>query len=411
MQWKRWTWIALLAGIAGAGIFLGFRQQPVPVEIARAEYGPMRVTVEEEGKTRLRSRYVVSAPVSGYIRRLKWKAGDPVRSGEVIAVLEPPKSVVLDTRTRDQNEARVNTAEATLAVAEARVRTAEGQTRVTQADIDYWRKQRDREDALRKSGDIAQERFDKTASEVTRLEATLAAAERSVQAARAEVESARAELAAARTALRPAQVNSTSGGELVNVIAPAGGRVIRLIRESEGAVNPGDALIEIGNANALEVSVEVLSADAVKIAPGTRVLLSRWGGDKPLEALVRVIEPGGFTKLSALGVEEQRVRVVADIVTPESEWARLGDGYRVEAAFVLWESARALRIPANCIFRHGDAWAVFAVEQGFARRREIKTGQRNGLVVEIASGLKEGDAVVAHPDDTVKDGLPVAGSK
>ncbi len=411
MQWKRWLWIAVLGGIAAAGVFLGFRQQPVPVETARVEFGTMRVTVEEEGKTRLRSRYIVSAPVAGYVRRLRWKAGDSVGSGEVIAVLEPPKSVVLDPRTRDQNEARVNTAEAALAVSEARVKTADGQTRVTQADLDYWRKQRDREDGLRRSGDIAQERFDKTVSEVTRLEATLAAAERSVQAARAEVESARAELAAARTALRPAQVNASGGGELVNVIAPAGGRVIRVVRESEGVVGPGEALIEIGNANALEVSVEVLSPDAVKIAPGTRVLLSRWGGDKPLEALVRVVEPGGFTKLSALGVEEQRVRVVADIVSPESEWSRLGDGYRVEAAFVLWESDRALRIPANSVFRQGDAWAVFAVEGGFAHRREITIGQRNGLLVEIAAGLKEGDLVVAHPDDTVKDGLPVAGSK
>lgn len=407
MQWKRWSWIAILGMAGAAGVFLGFRQQPVPVETARAAFGPLRVTVEEEGKTRLRSRYIVSAPVSGYARRLRWKEGDAVGGGQVIAVIEPPKSIVLDSRTRDQNEARVRAAEAAVVVSEARVRTAEGQIRVSQADLDYWRKQRDREDALRRSGDIAQERFDKTVSEVTRLEATLAAAERAVQGARAEVESSRAELASARTSLRPAAVN-TSGGELVNVIAPAGGRVIRVIRESEGTVNPGDGLIEIGNANALEVAVEVLSPDAVRIAPGTRVLLTRWGGENPLEARVRVIEPGGFTKVSALGVEEQRVRVVADIVSPETEWSRLGDGYRVEAAFVLWESERALNVPANCVFRHGNGWAVFAVEGGVARRRDVAIGHRNGVQVEITSGLKDGDEVVAHPDETVKDGLPVA---
>jgi HlyD family secretion protein len=407
----RWGWIGALGVATGAAIVLGFRQQPVPVESARAQRGPMRVTVEEEGKTRLRTRYIVSAPVTGYVRRLRWKAGDTIRGGEAIAVLEPPKAAVLDSRTREQNHARVNAAEAALAVAEARVRTAEGQARITQADLTYWRRQRDRDEALRKSGDIALERFDKTQSEVGRLEATAAAAERSVQAARAEVESARAELATARAALRPTEVTASASGELVTVAAPASGRIIRVIRESEGLLNSGEPLVEIGNANALEVVVEVLSPDAVKIAPGTRVLLSRWGGETPLEARVRVIEPGGFTKLSALGVEEQRVRVVADIISPESEWSRLGDGYRVEAAFVLWESDQALRIPANSIFRHGDDWAVFAIEGGLARRKRVKIDHRNGLLAEIESGLNEGDEVVAHPDDTVKDGVPVAISR
>lgn len=404
---KRWIWIIALAVIAAAGIFLGLRPQPVPVETSVVTTGPLRVTVEEEGKTRLRSRYIVSAPVAGYLPRLKWKAGDIVPAGAIIASLDPPRPVVLDARTRDQSEARVKSAEAALAVAEARVRAQQEQVRVAQSDGEFLRRQRDREQTLRKSGDVAAEKLDRTLSELRRVEAATAAAERGVVTARAEVESAKADIAAARAALRQTTAGAATGERIV-IPAPAGGRVIRLIRESEGVVNPGDPLLEIGNASALEIVVEVLSADAVRIAPGTRVLLMRWGGEKNLEGLVRVIEPGGFTKISALGVEEQRVRVIADIVSPESEWKPLGDGYRVEAAFILWESPQVLQVPANALFRYRDGWAVFVVEGGVARRRKVELGHRTGLAVEIASGLRAGEQVVAHPDETVDDGKQVA---
>lgn len=405
---KRWIWIIALAAIAAAGIFLGLRPQPVPVETAAVTTGPLRVTVEEEGKTRLRSRYIVSAPVAGYMPRLRWKAGDTIPSGVIVATLDPPRPVVLDARTRDQSDARVKSAEAALAVAEARVRAQQEQVRVAQSDAEFLRRQRDREETLRKSGDVAAEKLDRTLSELRRVEAATAAAERAVVTARAEVESARADIAAARATLRQVTAGPAAGGERIAIAAPAGGRVIRVIRESEGVVNPGDALIEIGNASALEIVVEVLSADAVRIAPGTRVILMRWGGEKNLEGLVRVIEPGGFTKISALGVEEQRVRVVADITSPESEWKPLGDGYRVEAAFVLWEAPNVLQVPANALFRYQDGWAVFVVEAGFARRRKVQIGHRTGLAVEITAGLRSGETLVAHPDETVDDGKQVA---
>lgn len=404
---KRWLWIIALAAIAAAGIFLGFRPQPVLVEPAKVTTAPLRVTVEEEGKTRLRSRYVISAPVAGYMPRLPWKAGDAIAAGQVITSLDPPRPVVLDARTRDQGEARVKSAEAALAVAEARVRGQQEQVRVAQSDLEFLRRQREREETLRKSGDVAVEKLDRTVSEIRRIEASVAAAERGVVTAQAEVEAAKAEVAAARTALRQTAAGATTG-ERIPVPAPAAGRVIRVIRESEGVVGPGEPLLEVGNAHALEVVVEVLSADAVRIAPGTRVLLSRWGGEQPLEARVRVIEPGGFTKISALGVEEQRVRVVADIVTPQTEWRQLGDGYRVEAAFVLWESPGVLQVPANAIFRQGDAWGVFAIENGFARRRAVELGHRTGLAAEVLKGLKAGDVVISHPDETVDDGKQVA---
>jgi HlyD family secretion protein len=401
-------WVIGLAVIATVAIVLGFREQPVPVETVAVKTGPLRVTVEEEGKTRLQSRYIVSAPVGGYMRRLHWKAGDTVQSGQTVATLEPPRPMALDARTRDENAARVAAAKATLAVAESRVRTQQEQVKVAQADLEYWRSQQAREAALRKSGDIPAARVDKTISELRRAEATLAAAELAVMTAKAEVESARAEVASAQTALRLSTAPVAPGNrELIPVIAPAGGRVIRVLRESEGVVAGGEGLLEIGDARALEVVVEVLSADAVKIAPGTRVILERWGGEQPLEGRVRVVEPGGFTKISALGVEEQRVRVVADMTSPESEWKRLGDGYRVEAAFVLWEGDQVLQVPANALFRADGEWSVFVVENGIARRRQVKVGQRSGIATEIVSGLQAGDIVVTHPDETVADGKAV----
>ena len=336
---------------------MGFRTQPVSIEAGKVTRGPLRVVVEEEGKTRLRSRYTIYAPVAGMTQRLKWKAGDRVQAGEVITYLSPPAPVVLDARTQDQSEAAVKSAEAGLVVAEARVRTFEEQARVARADLDFWRKQRERNLTLQKSGDIAPEKVERDLAELRRVEASVGAADRAIVTARAEVESARAGVAAARSALRRTTAGSGTG-ERIPVRAPVGGRVIRVIRESEGPVTPGEALIEIGNATALEIVVELLSADAVKVQPGARVILTRWGGDQELEARVRVVEPGGFTKISALGVEEQRVRVVADLVSPESEWKELGDGYRVEAAFVLWESDSALQVPANALFRYQDRWSV-----------------------------------------------------
>ena len=399
---KRWLWIIGLAAVAGVGIFLGMRPQPVPVEGVAVAAGPLRVTVEEEGKTRLRSRYVISAPVAGYTPRLAWKAGDTVRAGAAVTVLEPPRPVVLDARTKDSAEARVRSAEAAYTVAQSRVATQTEQVRAARADVEYWRKQQAREEALRKSGDLPVSRLERTVADLKRAEAALAAAERGVVTVKDEVAAARAEVAGARTALRPTAGAAT--GERIPVVAPAGGRVIRVVRESEGVVAPGEALLEIGDARAIEVVVEVLSADAVRIAPGMKVVLERWGGAKALEARVRMVKPGGFTKISALGVEEQRVRVVADLVSPEEEWRALGDGYRVEAAFVLWEGAQVVQVPANALFRVGEGWAVFVAEGDRARRRMVKVGQRTGLAAEIVGGLQVGEVVVVHPDETVEDG-------
>ena len=406
---KRWFWIIGLAALAGIGIFLGMRPQPVAVETAAIALGPLRVTVEEEGKTRLRSRYAITAPVAGYMPRILLKAGDSVRAGATVTVLDPPRPVVLDARTRDQGNARVAATEAALTVAQSRVATQAENIRVLRAELEYWRQQQTREEGLRKSGDLPAARVERTVTDLRRAEASMLAGERMLATAKVEVDAARAEVSSARAAVR--ETAGAATGERIPVIAPAGGRVIRVVRESEGVVVPGEALIEIGDARAIEIVVEVLSADAVKITPGMKVLLDRWGGASTLEARVRVVEPGGFTKVSALGVEEQRVRVVADLVSPEAEWAALGDGYRVEAGFVLWESARVLQASANALFRAGNGWAVFVVEAGVARRREVQVGHRSGVSAEITGGLKKGDIVIAHPDETVADGKAVTAGK
>jgi HlyD family secretion protein len=399
---KRWIWVFVLCAIAGGAIYWGMQPQPVPVEAATVTTGPLRVTVEEEGKTRLRDRYTITAPVGGYMGRIALKAGDPVRAGAVLTTLDPPRPAVLDARSRDIGDARVKAAEAAFTVAQSRVATQTEQIRAARADLDYWRAQRQRDEALQKSGDLPAARVERTLADLRRAEAAYSAAERELVTLKDAVNASRAEINAARAALR--QTAGAATGERVPVVVPAGGRVIRVVRESEGVVNPGDPLVEVGDARAIEIVVEVLSADAVRIQPGMRVMLERWGGPKPLEARVRTIEPGGFTKISALGVEEQRVRVIADIVTRESEWNALGDGYRVEAVFILWESASTLQLPANALFRAGADWAVFAIENGVARRRVVKIGQRNGLGAEVVSGLKQGDQVITHPDETVEDG-------
>jgi HlyD family secretion protein len=404
---KRWLWIVVLSAAVVGGIVYGLRPQPVPVEAARVTTGPLRVTVEEEGKTRLKSRYIVSAPVAGFMSRLKLKAGDHIKEGQVITRIGAATTTFLDERTRDTGEARVRVAESSLEVAESRVNSVLEQQRSAQVNLDYWKRQLEREERLVKTGDISAQRLDQTNTEIHRAEASLDAAKRAVETSRMEVDSAAAEVSAARAALRPASAPPPARRETIPVTIPAAGRVIRVIQESEAVVAPGTPLIEVGNANAIEVEVEVLSPDAVQMGPGTRVLFTGWGGDKPLEGRVRVIEPGGFTKISALGVEEQRVRVIADITSPEQDWKKLGDGYRVEASFVLWEGEKVLQIPANALFRHDGGWAVFVIEGDVVHRRKVEVAHRTGLSAEITSGLKEGETVVAHPDETVEEGKQV----
>lgn len=394
MKWVRKLAWAVVAAAIVAAILWGFREQPLLVDVATAERGPMRITVDEEGKTRVIDRYVVSAPIAGYSRRIQMDVGDSVTKGKVLLRLDPLRSRVLDPRSRAEAKARVSGARASLSAARENTTAAE-------ADASYWTGQLARARELRVAATIAEQDFQQTESRWRRAEATLRSAKFSVEVARYEVE-------AARTALRHSAAQGTGQpAETVAIRAPVSGRILKIIHKSEGVVQPGEALLEIGDPRGLEVEVEALSADAVKIVPGVKTLLERWGGDEPLEARVRSVEPVGFTKISALGVEEQRVLVIASIVSPPEKWQRLGDGYRVEARFVLWEEDDILRIPASSLFRYGSGWAAFVVEDGIARRREVQLGRRNGLAAQVLAGIEEGEIVVTHPDDAIDDGVKV----
>ncbi len=394
MQWRRRVVLfALLAAVLLA-LGYGFRPRPVVVDVARATRGPLRVTVEEEGKTRVIDRFVVSAPVPGFARRVDLDVGDPVTQGQVLLDLEPLRANVLDRRSRAEAEARVAAAKAALNAARERALAAA-------AEADYAETELERLKRLYEARGTSQEALDQADAEARRSRATCRSSEFAVEVARFELD-------AARTALRYSAAEDLQEPlERVAIKAPGNGRVLKIQHQSEGVVSAGQALLEVGNPCALEVEVDVLSADAVRIAPGTRVLFERWGGDAPLEGRVRVVEPVGFTKISALGVEEQRVLVIAELISPPETWVRLGDGYRVEASFILWEGENVLQIPASALFRASGGWAVFVLENKKARHCAVQVGHRSGLSAEIVAGLVEGEEVITHPDEAIGDGTRV----
>jgi HlyD family secretion protein len=384
------AWIAI-GLLVVAGLIYGFMPRPLAVDLAEVIRGPLTVTIVEEGRTRVIDRFVLSAPVAGFARRVELDVGDPIFRGDRVLILEPLRSDVLDPRRRAEAEARVAAARAALHGAEQKVAAAAADAEFTAAELA-------RKERLRAERTISEDELDRARASARAAAATLRSAEFAVDVARYDLE-------AAETALEySAALGAGDAPETVSVIAPVSGRVLRLVRESEGVVAAGEPLVEIGDPRALEVAVDVLSADAVRLAPGTRVRLLRWGGAGALDAVVRVVEPTGFTKISALGVEEQRVWVICDIVSPANEWERLGDGYRVEAEFILWQDDNVLKIPSSAMFRTGDGWAVYVLRDGRARLRSVEAGRQAGLETQILAGLEAGEQVITHPGDQVADG-------
>ncbi|HNY49244.1 MAG TPA: HlyD family efflux transporter periplasmic adaptor subunit [Smithella sp.] len=378
--------------IVVALLIYGFLPKTQDVDIAVVKRGALQITIEEEGRTRLKDRFTISAPTAGYLRRIAAKVGDILQKGQVVAVLEPLPSQALDPRSRATAQAAVSSAEAALKAAMER-------ERVAKTDAAYLEQKRERLKALYDKGSIAKDQFDQISSEAQKA----GALQLSVTA---EVNLARSELERANITLRNFSA-VRERGNTVEVKSPVSGAVFRIYRESEGAVNVGEPLMDLGNSRDLEVRVEVLSSDAVKIQKGTDVLFKRWGKDEPLKGKVRLVEPAGFTKISSLGVEEQRVLVIVDITSPPEQWSMLGDGFRMEAHFVIWEGQNILQIPASALFRSGEKWSVFVVERGKARKRLVEIGRRNGLAAEILSGLKENDRVLAYPDDSISEGTKI----
>ncbi len=391
---KRNTLFLVLGLAIAVLLFFGLRPQPVLVELATVQSGPLRVTIEEEGKTRLKDRYLVSAPVSGFVRRIEFKVGDHVSQGELLTELEPLRSNVLDPRSRAEAEARV-------AAARSALLAAEEQASAVQADAEHYADDYQRKLKLGKTQAISVEQLSLARTANQRAKAEL-------RSARFAVDVARYDLDAASTLLKYSAAGDATGvlKERVPITAPVSGAVLSIVRESEGVVNPGSPLLELGDPSALEVAVDVLSFDAVQITPGTVVELSRWGGPT-LQGQVRLVEPVGFTEVSALGVEEQRVWVIVDITSESVEWKNLGDGYRVEASFILWQQDNVLQVPNASLFRVGDQWALFVTAAGVARKRLVRTGQRNGLYAQVLEGVEVGEQIILHPDNELVDGIRV----
>lgn len=395
MRFRRRFAMIILALLVLAAIVYGFIPPPIEVDAAPVVRDVLRVSVSEEGRTRVKDRFIVSAPVTGYLRRIGLEVGDEVAQGVMLAELEPVRSEVLDPRSRAQAMAQV-------AATEAAFRAARENARAAMAEAEYAQSEYQRLSKLcEETCLISQDELERARAQADRTQANRRSAEFAVEVARFELE-------AARTALEYSATQADQAvSETVQLRSPVNGHILALQRKSEGVVATGQPLLEIGNPTALEVIVDLLSTDAVRVEPGTRVLFERWGGERVLQGVVRLVEPTGFTKVSALGVEEQRVWVVVDLTSPPQAWQRLGDGYRVEASFILWEGSDVLQIPASALFRQAGDWAVFVITDDRADRRKVTLGRRNGLRAQILSGLKEGEQVILHPDESIEQGTRV----
>lgn len=388
--------VVVVVGLAAVGA-IGWALWPAPVaaELATVERGPMRVTVDEDGRTRIKERYVVSAPLAGRLARVALQEGDAVIAGQtILAAIDPSDPALLDPRSLAEGEARVKAAEAALDRAGAALARADAANELAQSELKRVREAQDRGAA------VAHELEEKAAEAVIRAEERRAA-----EFAR---EIARFELEQARAAVMHTAPGEDSAGWRFEIAAPVSGRVLRVIQESAGVVQAGSPLIEVGDPADLELVVDVLSSDAVPIRPGAPAILEQWGGDHPLQGRVRLVEPAAFTKISALGVEEQRVNVVIDFADPPDARAGLGDGFRIEARIVVWEEPLVVKVPTGALFRDAESWGVFAVDGGRARARPVTVGRRNGAEAQIVSGMAEGETVVVYPSDRVRDGVRVA---
>ena len=385
---KRFLRVALVVVVLAAILFWAFRPSPVPADFAAVTRGPLQVTVEEEGQTRVRDRYVVSAPVPGHMRRIELEPGDKAIAGKtLLATFEPTNPTLLDVRTRTELEARVRAAESAVGAARADRERIGADLAFAQAELKRMRE-------LLSAGAVAPR-------EVELAERQVKSLEEAHESAAFAITTAQHNLQVARAGLIQTQSGRTSG---IPLYSPIDGVVLRRLQESAATVPAGQPLIEVGDLDRLEIVSDLLSSEAVKVQAGQRVVIEQWGGDRPLDGRVRRIEPSGFTKISALGVEEQRVNVIVDL---DERPPDLGDGFRVEIRVIVWAKDNVLKVPTSSVFRVGSDWAVYKVENGHAVRRPVKIGQRNGLEAEVLDGLAEGDRIVVYPSEAISDGVAV----
>lgn len=380
---------ALIAAVVIAALYLAIRKPPYAVDLATVTQGPMTVTIDDEGETRVHDLFVVAAPINGRLTRIEIEPGDPVIAGQtIVAQMMPTTPDFLDNRNETRVRAQVQALEAAIASSAMRIEQA-------RAERNLAAQQQARVEALFERGFATRSALDSANAAVSRTNAAVSEAVRATEAARFDRDAARANLVTPGT--------SPQSGKSLAVRSPASGTVMRVTRESEAPVAAGTSLVELGNPRDLEIVTDLLSADAVRLPAGARVLIDNWGGTQPLNGRVRRIEPFGFTKISALGVEEQRVNVIIDITDPPEAWARLGHGYRVIIRAVEWESANALQLPVSALFRDKGKWAVFAVENGRAKLMPIAIGRINDERAELLRGLRKGATVILHPSEKITD--------
>lgn len=375
-------------------LLFALRTPPVPVELGRVSRGPMTVTVDDLAETRVTNLYIVAAPVSGQVLRVPLKPGDPVAArATVLARIDPAGPVPLDPRTLAQTQANIRSLAAELAAAQSRVTEARAEQALAEREFA-------RAGELAKRGFVAEAALDRARRDRDLGRATVAEARKAADAARHSLDAARATLITANSPAR--------GRGAIDVTSPVGGYVFRVPQESERVVAAGMPLVELGDPDRLEMVTDLLSDDAVRVRPGATVSIEDWGGERPLKGRVRQVEPFGFLKISALGVEEQRVNVVIDFAEPRQAWQRLGHGYRATVRIAVWSAPDVIRVPVSALFRSDGRWSVFAVDaDGVARLIPVYVGQMNEDVAEVRRDLAPGTRVILHPGDKVADGVKV----
>jgi HlyD family secretion protein len=385
--------LVILGGLSGA-VYYALQPKPVSVDLAKLSRGSLQVSVQEDGKTRIRERYIVSAPLSGRLLRVELEPGDPiVRASSLLAAITPRAPEMLDARELRQAEMRVKAEQAALAQARPAVESARAALNFAESTLGRIRE-------VGQKGAVTQNELDRAETDYRMRQEDYRSAVFAERISKYELE-------LAKSALIHTSGEDVDNGSDLEIFSPIDGRVLRLLQESATIVTPGTPLLEIGDPTDLEVQVDVLSSDAVKIHPGANAFLERWGGDQPLKGQVRLVEPSAYTKVSALGVEEQRVNVIIDLVDPPETRQTLGDLFRVEARIVVWEGDDILKVPTGALFRNGDQWAVFVVASTVAQLRQVELGHQNDTEAEAIDGLSPDDTVILHPGDKIQDGTEI----
>ena len=397
MKLRRMVFWLIAAALLAAGLYYTFREQPQFVDAAYVEIGPLEVSIAEEGETRVRDVFELSSPLMGRVLRLEVEAGDEVTAAEtVIAKIEPSDPTFLDLRSEEEARAAVKASEAVLTLSKAQLNEAESELEFALTELERAKRLVDRRLVSERELDQAKKNYKTKVA--------------SVNTAKASIKARESELAQAKARLvTPLNIQDNDKEcKCLSLFAPTTGKILRVLHESEGVIEPGNVLVEIGDTSDLEIVVDFLSIDAVRIKSGQAVVIEEWGGESFLNGVVKKVEPFGYTKVSSLGIEEQRVDVIIDLTDSKERWNSLGHGYQVEAKVILWRDDKVLKLPITSLFRDNGDWSVFVVENGRAQSKKVEIGKRNAFEAQVLSGIKEGEQVILHPNNHIKNGILIS---